>query len=190
MCRSLSGKTVYNHFSTGNEYTLVEAPRRAGIDMVKVLEDFHEKHYVPSRMRLVINAPRPLAQLRSFVETTFGSIPAKEPGPFELPSDPTPLPEDRMRMIYVVPAAERHVVRVMWSVPERQADYTFGVCDYFSYVLGHEGPGSLALVLKTRGWANSVVCGRFEDLSTFCFFGAEVELTMEGLQHVEDVVSA
>jgi insulysin len=168
----------------------VEAPRKAGIDIVEVLEKFHATHYVPSRMRLVINAPRPLAELRSFVESTFGSIPPKEPGPFACPSDPTPLPQDRMRMIYVTPAAERHMLRVMWSLPERQEDYAFGLTDYFSYILGHEGPGSLALVLKERGWANSVVCGRFEDLSTFSFFGAEVELTVEGLQHVDDTVRA
>ncbi len=185
----MSGNTVYNHFSTGTEYTLLEAPRKAGIDIVKVLEDFHAAHYVPSRMKLAVCSPRPLAEVRSFIESTFGSIPSQEPVPYECPSDPTPQSKDRKRFIYVVPVSERHALRFMWALPEKSADYEYGCADYMTYVIGHEGPGSLALVIKSRGWGNSLVSGRFEMLSNFCFLGVEIELTEEGLRHIDEMVS-
>jgi insulysin len=56
----------------------------------------------------------------------------------------------------------------------------FGVVPYLSHWLGHESNGSLLEELKRRNWGNQLLAGPFENLSTFCVFGVEIDLTVDG----------
>lgn len=55
-------------------------------------------------------------------------------------------------------------------------------------MLGHEGEGSLLSALKTRGWSNSLMCGKRPGARGFCFFSIVVDLTEEGLEHIDDII--
>lgn len=59
---------------------------------------------------------------------------------------------------------------------------------YLSHLFGHEGPGSLLSVLRTKGWCNSLVGGARTGSRGFGFFGINVDLTEEGIEHVDDIV--
>jgi insulysin len=59
---------------------------------------------------------------------------------------------------------------------------------YLSHLFGHEGPGSLLSVLRTKGWCNSLVGGARTGARGFGFFGINVDLTEEGIEHVDDIV--
>lgn len=55
-------------------------------------------------------------------------------------------------------------------------------------MLGHEGEGSLLSALKAKGWCNSLGSGKRLSARGFQFFVVYVELTEEGLQHIDDIV--
>lgn len=54
--------------------------------------------------------------------------------------------------------------------------------------MGHEGPGSILSVLKSRSWSNSLVAGSRPSPRGFGFFGVAVDLTEEGLDHINEIV--
>jgi len=58
-----------------------------------------------------------------------------------------------------------------------------------SHLIGHEGPGSLLSELKNRGWVNSLVAGESSGAKGFSFFGINVDLTEDGIQHTDDIVT-
>lgn len=57
-----------------------------------------------------------------------------------------------------------------------------------SHLLGHEGEGSLLSFLKAKGWCNSLVSGGKAGARGFCFFNVCVDLTEEGLNHIDDII--
>ncbi len=48
-------------------------------------------------------------------------------------------------------------------------DYRLGALDFISFVLGHEGEGSLAFCLKKKQWATRVTVGGFESGILYIF---------------------
>lgn len=60
--------------------------------------------------------------------------------------------------------------------------------NYVSHLIGHEGPGSILSALKARGWSNNLIAGQRTNIRGFCFFGVSVDLTEEGLNHINDIV--
>jgi insulysin len=54
--------------------------------------------------------------------------------------------------------------------------------------MGHEGPGSILSTLKARGWSNNLVAGSRPAPRGMGFFGVTVDLTEEGIKHIDDIV--
>ena len=78
------------------------------------------------------------------------------------------------------PALTSHVIQLYsFFQPER----------YLSHLIGHEGPGSLLSELKHRGWVNSLMAGESSGAKGFAFFGINVDLTEDGIQHVDDIIT-
>ena len=65
----------------------------------------------------------------------------------------------------------------------------FQPAHYLSHLLGHEGEGSLLSTLKTKGWCNSLVSGRRSAARGFDFFSVYVDLTEEGINHIDDIIN-
>ena len=51
------------------------------------------------------------------------------------------------------------------------------------------GPGSLLSELKSRGWVNTLVGGQKSGSKGFGFFVVNVDLTQEGIEHVDDIIA-
>lgn len=61
---------------------------------------------------------------------------------------------------HLVPALhEGHTVKATWQLPPVQGLYRKKAEDYWSHLLGHEGPGSLLSALKARKWATGLYAG-------------------------------
>lgn len=54
--------------------------------------------------------------------------------------------------------------------------------------MGHEGPGSILSALKVLGWSNNLVAGSRPAPRGMGFFGVTVDLTEEGMKHIDDIV--
>ncbi|KOB70370.1 Insulin-degrading enzyme, partial [Operophtera brumata] len=65
----------------------------------------------------------------------------------------------------------------------RKRAYTAPPGHYLSHLLGHEGPGSLLSALKARGWCNRI------GARGFGFFGVQVDLTEDGVEHIDDIIT-
>ena len=60
---------------------------------------------------------------------------------------------------------------------------------YLSHLIGHEGPGSIYYELKEKGWALTLASGNESSNSDFDLFSIELELTEEGFEHYNEVVT-
>lgn len=61
---------------------------------------------------------------------------------------------------------------------------------YVSHLLGHESDGSLLSALKKAGWSDSLMAGKRTAARGSCnFFTIVVDLTEEGIQHVDDIIA-
>jgi insulysin len=65
LCRS---EHPLSRFTVGTVETLIERPRRAGLDVGSALSTFFEQHYTPNVMSLVIYAHNTLDELQKLVE--------------------------------------------------------------------------------------------------------------------------
>ena len=58
---------------------------------------------------------------------------------------------------------------------------------YIANLLGYEGKGSLLSLLKNKGWVETLSAGLGVDTLSNAALSLSMELTQEGLQHVDDI---
>ncbi|XP_048003633.1 insulin-degrading enzyme isoform X2 [Leguminivora glycinivorella] len=104
------------------------------------------------------------------------------------PDHPFP-PELRRKRAYCLPVKDLRSLSIDFPIPDTRKHYKSGPGHYLSHLLGHEGPGSLLSELKARGWCNSLVGGTRIGARGFGFFGVQVDLTEEGVEHIDDIVA-
>ena len=72
--------------------------------------------------------------------------------------------------------------------------YKFKPLEYLSWIIGHEGKGSLILFLRKNVWALTLIAGcegdGFEMNTTHSQFSITIILTQKGFDEVDKVISA
>merc|ERR1712013_956940 len=89
---------------------------------------------------------------------------------------------------YIVPVKDIRNLNITWGIPDLTDHYQSCPGSYLGHLIGHEGPGSLLSELKSRGWVNTLVGGQKSGSKGFGFFVVNVDLTEEGINHVDDIV--
>jgi insulysin len=97
-------------------------------------------------------------------------------------------PSNNLTVIRVVPVDETPQLNFSWSMPETFTEWRNKPFRLLSFCLGHEGPGSVLALLKSRGWANSLTAGCFHCLRDFSIFQCYITLTSEGFRHWRTIV--
>ena len=101
-----------------------------------------------------------------------------------------PFGEEQLRVKgYIVPIKDIRKLNITFPIPDLRDHYQAKPERYISHLLGHEGPGSLLSVLKNNGWVNSLVAGESSGAMGFAFFGINVDLTEEGINHIDDIIT-
>ncbi|XP_052226154.1 insulin-degrading enzyme-like isoform X2 [Dreissena polymorpha] len=90
---------------------------------------------------------------------------------------------------YVVPVKDIRNMTLNWAIPDLHEHYKTNPGHYLGHLIGHEGKGSLLSELKARGWVNTLVGGQQQGARGFMFFMVNVDLTAEGLEHVDDIIT-
>ncbi|XP_052006839.1 insulin-degrading enzyme isoform X2 [Xyrauchen texanus] len=180
-------KHPFSKFGTGNKLTLETRPSQQGIDIREELLKFHSTYYSSNLMVLCVLGRETLDELASMVVKLFGEVENKN---VPLPEFPTnPFQEEHLRQFYkVVPIKDIRNLYVTFPIPDLQKYYKSNPGHYLGHLIGHEGPGSLLSELKAKGWVNTLVGGQKEGARGFMFFIINVDLTEEGLLHVEDII--
>ncbi|XP_048125258.1 insulin-degrading enzyme isoform X2 [Alosa alosa] len=177
----------FSKFGTGNKLTLETRPSKDGIDVRQELLKFHSTYYSSNLMGLCVLGRESLDDLTSMVVKLFAEVENKSVPIPEFPEHP--FQQEHLRQFYkVVPIKDIRNLYVTFPIPDLQKYYKSNPGHYLGHLIGHEGPGSLLSELKAKGWVNTLVGGQKEGAKGFMFFIINVDLTEEGLLHVEDII--
>ena len=174
-------------FGTGNKVTLDTRPKEQGVSVRDSLLAFHGKWYSSNIMALAMLGREDLDTLQQMVVDRFSEVKDKQVEVSEWAQPPFS-PAQCRTMTYIVPVKDIRNLNISWGIPALQPLYRSCPGSYLGHLLGHEGPGSLLSELKSRGWVNTLVGGQKSGSKGFGFFVVNVDLTEEGIQHVDDIV--
>ncbi|KAJ8712937.1 hypothetical protein PYW08_008241 [Mythimna loreyi] len=158
---------------------------------------FRKRHYSAHRMTVAVQARMDLSALEEYVVNTFGHIPTNK-----LPSEdfsqysfrPETVTPAFKSIYYVKPVGDTTEVTLTWCMRSLLSEYESKPHQYISYLLGHEGKGSLLSYLRKRVWALGIYTGNSESgidyTSMYSLFSTQVVLTKDGLDHIDEVLEA
>lgn len=178
---------AFNKFGTGNKQTLDIIPKESGINVREELLKFHDTWYSSNIMALAILGKESLDELEIMAVELFSDVQNKNVTALTWTEHPFG-PEQLQMKGYIVPIKDLRNLNITFPIPDLLEYYKAGPGHYLSHLFGHEGPGSLLSVLKTKGWCNSLVGGARTGARGFGFFGINVDLTEEGIERVDDIV--
>ncbi|XP_026544517.1 nardilysin-like [Notechis scutatus] len=180
-------------FFWGNAETLKYAPKKKGIDTYARLRDFRKRYYSAHYMNLVVQSRETLDTLQKWVTEIFSHIPNNGlPRPdFSHLINPFDTPEFH-KVYKIIPVKEIHSLNLSWALPPQEKNYKVKPLHYISWLIGHEGSGSVLSILRKKFWALALYGGNgetgFEQNSTYSIFSISVTLTDEGLKYFYEVI--
>jgi insulysin len=170
----------YTFFNIGNSATLAKVSRDT------LIEWYHE-NYSANLMRLIVYSALPMEKLKELVVADFKDVPNTNKQPIVID---TPIFTNKLsgQMVYIEPIMDSRRLIMIWELPAKFAQMLDTQPSLFlCHLLGHEGEESLLAQLKREKLAEGIAC-QGENLranSLLVFF--EVELTDDGVKHVDQV---
>ncbi|XP_063818112.1 insulin-degrading enzyme isoform X1 [Pseudophryne corroboree] len=180
-------KHPFHKFGTGNRLTLETRPTQEGIDVRQELLKFHSTYYSSNLMCICVLGRETLDELTELLVKLFAEVEHKNVTLPEFPDNPFQKPY-LQKMYKIVPVKDIRNLYVTFPIPDLQKYYKSNPGHYLGHLIGHEGPGSLLSELKAKGWVNTLVGGQKEGAKGFMFFIINVDLTEDGLLHVDDII--
>jgi len=183
--RTSNPEHPFHKFSVGNLTTLKDQPEQS---LVQQLETFFDTHYHAKNMRLVLAGPQSLTALAKLAETYFSDIKISNTPKAKITA-PLYLPEQLGVRIDVQPLKEARRMIMSFPLPPIDADYAHKTASFIAHIVGYEGPDSLFAALRQRDWINSLSAGGGMSGSNFKDFNINIQLTDEGLQHIDTIAA-
>ncbi|XP_076297777.1 insulin degrading metalloproteinase isoform X2 [Lasioglossum baleicum] len=177
----------FSKFGCGNRETLETIPKQKNINVREKLLEFHDTYYSANAMALCVIGKESLDELEEMTVKLFSQVKNKEieiPVWLEHPFSE----EDYQTKWYIVPIKNTRSLNITFPLPDLRDHYKSAPAHYLAYLLGHEGKGSLISALKANGWCNAVMSGKRSTARGFNFFHVIVDLTEEGMQHVDAII--
>ncbi|XP_058795185.1 insulin-degrading enzyme isoform X2 [Phymastichus coffea] len=178
----------YSKFGTGSKETLVIIPKEKNINVREELFNFYNTWYSANIMSLSVLGKENLDELEKMIVQMFSDIENKN---VEAPKwTEHPFMEEHFKMKWsIVPVKDLRNLNITFPIPDLQEHFRAAPVYYWSHLLGHEGKGSLLSELKKKGWCNSLMTGKKSSARGFDFYSINVDLTEEGLLHVDDIIT-
>ena len=139
-------------------------------------------------MSLAVLGKENLDDLEKMVADLFNNVSNKNVEGPSWPHHPY-LPKDNRTITYIVPVKDFRELYIVFPIPDMRENYKSGPVHYLSYLIAHEGKGSLLSELKARKWCNNIKAYQRSAAKGFSFFEIWVNLTVEGVDHIDDIVS-
>ncbi|XP_047444076.1 nardilysin-like [Mugil cephalus] len=180
-------------FCWGNAQTLKHEPREKQINTYQRLRDFWRRYYSAHYMTLAVQSRETLDTLEQWVRDIFTKVPNNdEPRPdFSHLQQPFDTPAFN-KLYRVVPVRKVHALNISWAVPPQAKHYRVKPLHYISWLIGHEGAGSILSLLRKKCWALALFGGNsetgFDQNSTYSIFSISITLTDQGYQNFYQVV--
>ena len=150
---------------------------------------FHKTWYSSNLMTLSVIGKESLDDLENMVNVLFENVENKDVVGPSWTKHPY-RPEDNRTLTYIVPVKDIRNLDLLFPIPDiSRKHYKGGPGQYLAHLIGHEGKGSLLSELKARKWCNSLVAGEKSGAKGFRFFEVGVDLTVDGVDHINDIIS-
>ena len=159
------------------------------------LHQFWARHYTAQSLYLAVQSQHSLDTIQAWVLDCFTQVPNNGLDREEFSSMSEPFNSPAFHQVYrVLPVQNVYKLDLTWALPPLGDRYREKPLHYLSWLVGHEGKGSLLSFLKRKVWALSLTAGNagdgFELNSTYSMFPIVVTLTKEGFENIEKVVQA
>ncbi|XP_066596131.1 nardilysin [Prorops nasuta] len=182
-------------FMWGNSITLKDNVKED--KLYEELHKFRKRHYSAHRMTVAIQARLPLDTLEKYVVECFSDVPTNGlPGDdFTKYKEAITFNTDKFRKIYKIrPVKDVCMIEITWNMPPLLDSYKSKPHQYVSWIIGHEGKGSLISYLRKKMWCLELYCGNnetgFEYNSMYSFLYLSLFLTDEGHNNLDKVLEA
>ena len=166
-------------FSTGNIDTLKKIKRE---DLIK----FYQKQYSSNQMKLVLMSSLPLENMEKLAKEKFSGIKNSNRKDHHYSSqmfDTKSLPKE----ISIASIKDLRELDLVFPSPSNKAYWRSKPSHLITFLVGHEGKGSLLSLLKEQGYATGLSAW-FEERSYGGLFHFKLELTEKGLRFQDDVI--
>ncbi|KAF2113788.1 Metalloenzyme, LuxS/M16 peptidase-like protein [Lophiotrema nucula] len=180
-------KHPYNHFSTGSFKTLHDEPLARGVKIRDEFMKFHSEHYSANRMKLVILGREDLDTLEGWAEEIFSQIPNKNLPRNRWDDVPVYTEKELLTQTFAKPVFEARSLQLTFAFRDEEQYYESHPSRYLSHLIGHEGPGSIFSLLKSKGWANGLSAGGSPLCPGSGLFVVNVKATEEGLKNYKEM---
>eukprot|EP00929_Paragymnodinium_shiwhaense_P057959 TRINITY_DN29034_c0_g1_i1.p1 TRINITY_DN29034_c0_g1~~TRINITY_DN29034_c0_g1_i1.p1 ORF type:complete len:1041 (-),score=300.48 TRINITY_DN29034_c0_g1_i1:228-3350(-) len=178
------------HFGTGNYETLKTLPEAAGVPVREHLLRFHSEYYSANIMCLAVLGKESLDDLEAMVKRKFSDVANKNvsvpDGPNMGKGEPAFVKEDWPRYVKILPVKDvRNLTFQFFLEQQWPMRWRTQPTKYLSFLIGHEGKGSLLSALKARQLATGLMAGPSNDECGFCNFEVKIQLTEKGEDQVQ-----
>jgi insulysin len=175
----------FSKFSVGSLDTLAD---RGGISIREEIVNFYQEFYRAQYMTLAIEGPQSLVELSALAKQYFSAI--KSTSRVLAPvSAPLYLAEHQQILINVDPLKNDRQLIISFAMPCIDQYYRHKPESVLSYLLGHEGPGSILSRLKRKQWALGLTAGSGINGSNFKDFNISIPLTELGEKHIDEIIT-
>ena len=148
-------------------------------------------------MALALVGPQSLEELHQLAIEQFGGIsnPTEDETPPLLPSSDCVSSDSAFpftntsKIIRIRPLKEIRDVSLMIPLPPSRSMYRANPSRLLGHLVSYKGEKSLFSLLQSKGWINSLSAGTRTSFEDFSLFEVSMSLTVEGLEHWEEVVS-
>ncbi|MFT5636214.1 MAG: insulysin [Cognaticolwellia sp.] len=172
-------------FSVGNSETLAD---KAGYNLRDELCDFFQKNYQANFMTLVLEGPQSLTELENLAHSHFSKVKSNGIAKTEI-SQSLYLPQHQQKWIYVKPVRNDQQLIISFAMPSIDKFYRQKPESILAYLIGHEGPGSILSLLKSKQWALALTAGSGINGSNFKDFNISISLSELGAKNITAIVS-
>jgi insulysin len=176
-----------SRFAPGNRITLFEIPVSKGHSPREKCLAFFRATYAASRMKLVVLGREGLDILETWVREIFAAIPDRPVHEKNI-SCPVYTEEQLCRQVFIKPILWLRWMHVQFVYQDEEGLQKTHPSWYITYLLEHEGPGSISALLRAKGWANSIRAQPLALCQGSSLFRVDIELTKQGLQTYEEIV--
>lgn len=176
----------FSQFSVGNQQTFEPfSPSQ----LKQKLQRMFERFYQPQNACLCLVSQQPLSVSEQTVRQQFSHWPSNN----TLAVEPLPalyLKKNLGVQINILPLQKARRMILTFALPEQQSHYRSKPLSVLSHIFGDEGDGGLLQFYKSKNWATSVSAGGGIEGSTFKDFNINLQLTDEGIQNADQVITA
>ncbi len=170
-----------NNFSTGNLETLKGIQRREFLE-------FYNQHYSANQMTLALCGKASLDQLEAWTRKYFTDIENRN-SPVHRVSSEYLKPRKAFRLVRVEPVKDIRSLTLEFPTPPGDIHYQSKPAGLLSFIIGHEGKGSLLSYLKEQGLATALGAYGYDPAREYGSFFIRIELTPKGLDQYRQVVA-